>query len=277
MTAAGLYYAGAEVNWWYAIWATIGIVLFHATGNAWSDWFDFRKGVDREDTKGSTVITSGAITPKEDLMLAIVLLVLSLANGVAMLLVIDRPLPLLYVGVAGAILAIGYPWTKYHAMGDLNILFTYGILPALGTGYISTGCWTWEALWYTPAFVTITVAVLHANNTRDIEPDGRAGITTFAMLIGRKASAILYYLEVWLPAVWTLVLICLGRMPWLCILILASFRMIADNCRQMYHLKDDPHAIDNLDERTSMQQMLSSGILILSMVIMRLASEVHLG
>ena len=38
----------------------------------------------------------------------------------------------------------------------------------------------------------ITVSVLHANNTLDILTDGVAGIKTFAMLIGEKASVWLY-------------------------------------------------------------------------------------
>mgnify|MGYP003249296185 CR=1 FL=1 len=36
-----------------AVWALVNIVIFHAAGNVWSDYFDFRYGVDNQKTVSS--------------------------------------------------------------------------------------------------------------------------------------------------------------------------------------------------------------------------------
>ena len=38
-----------QVNWWLGIMALVNIVLVHAAGNVWSDYHDYRKGVDADD------------------------------------------------------------------------------------------------------------------------------------------------------------------------------------------------------------------------------------
>ena len=65
VTLAYLNYAGYQVNWWLGVWALLNIVIFHAAGNTWSDYFDYKKGVDREDTFGAKTLTDGMFTPKE--------------------------------------------------------------------------------------------------------------------------------------------------------------------------------------------------------------------
>ena len=75
VTLAFLNYAGYEMNWWYGVWALLNIVVFHAAGNTWSDYFDYKKGVDREDTFGAKTLTDGMFTPKEIYRLSLGLLV----------------------------------------------------------------------------------------------------------------------------------------------------------------------------------------------------------
>ncbi len=41
-----LWSKGLEVSWWLGIMALVNIVLVHAAGNVWSDYHDYRKGVD---------------------------------------------------------------------------------------------------------------------------------------------------------------------------------------------------------------------------------------
>ena len=65
VTLAYLQWLGCDVNWFTGLWALLNIILFHAAANTWSDYFDFKKGVDREDTIGGVSLTSGAFCPKE--------------------------------------------------------------------------------------------------------------------------------------------------------------------------------------------------------------------
>lgn len=35
------------INWLFGLWALVNIVVFHAAGNTWSDWSDYRKKLTR--------------------------------------------------------------------------------------------------------------------------------------------------------------------------------------------------------------------------------------
>ena len=52
VTLAYLWWAGEAVNWTNGVWALLNIIVFHAAGNTWSDYFDYRRGVDREGIAG---------------------------------------------------------------------------------------------------------------------------------------------------------------------------------------------------------------------------------
>lgn len=84
---------------WPAIAALVLMVLLHAAGNTWSDWFDFRKGVDAKDTFGATSLTGGMFTPREIMVISIVIITACILGGIA--LVIAAGLPLLWIGLGG--------------------------------------------------------------------------------------------------------------------------------------------------------------------------------
>lgn len=268
VTATGLYTMGYPVNGWLTAWATIGILLFHAAGNVLSDYYDYRHGVDREDTFGSKTIVNGILSAEQMKPFGWILITLSSLNGLAMTWIAGWPL--LIFGGVGALLAICYSWLKYHALGDLDILLEYGIIPALGTSFFVTGHMQWEALWFTPAFVTITMGVLHSNNTRDIIPDKRAQITTLPMLIGKQASMILYYIMVCLPIAWVTLCCIIGKMPWLCLLIWGTGVPVVRCCKQMAQFQTNDQAINNLDEHTAGLQLINCLVLIATMLVTQL-------
>lgn len=53
-----------------------------------------------------------------------------------------------------------------------------------------------DVLWVAVPVGLITVAILHANNTRDIRTDSRADIRTLAMKLGGKMSMYVYCAEI---------------------------------------------------------------------------------
>lgn len=273
VSSACLYAMGFHFSIWMALWATIGIFLFHAAGNVLSDYVDFCKGVDRADTYCPPTLTSGQFCKREVLTLGLVLLAIACLNGLGIFLCTGWQV--LVFGGLGAVLAAGYSWLKYHALGDLDITFEYGIIPALGTSFVLTGAVQWQILWVVPAFVTITNAVLHCNNTRDTASDTVAHIHTLPMLIGKKASIILYDVMMILPYVWIIVCAVIGKLPWVSLLTLVILPKALANCRQMHGFATASDAINNLDERTAQVQLLHTVCLtitlILSVVIHQLA------
>lgn len=256
-TLSYLYWSGESINWLIGLWTLLTIVVFHASGNTWSDYFDFKKGVDREDTVGGTSITSGEFQPCEIKRLATWLLAVAVISGLA--LAYCTGLPTLYFGIGGCVLTLLYPVLKYHALGDLDIFLTYSVLPILGTSYVATGSIVEKVLWLILPIGLITVGILHINNARDIEHDKRAGIKTFAMLIGKRASVYIYIAELILPFVCIVVGILCKAMPAGAVAVLITLKPAIDNCRAMLKLPTEGmKAVTGVDENTAKLQLAFS-------------------
>lgn len=265
-TIAYLNWAGYSINWLIGLWTLVTIVVFHAAGNTWSDYFDFKKGVDREDTVGGMAITSGEFQPGEIKRLAWCLLTVAVISGLGIM--YFTGLPTLYFGLAGCALTLLYPMLKYNALGDLDIFLTYSLLPVLGTSYIATGMIVPESLWLVLPIGLITVGILHINNSRDMEHDKRAGIHTFAMLMGKRASAVIYCLEVTLPFAWVIGCVIYGSMPVWSLLVLIALKLAIDNAKKAIALpKEGMNAVCGLDEATAKLQLMFSLLLALSLFI----------
>jgi 1,4-dihydroxy-2-naphthoate octaprenyltransferase len=266
VTLAFLHYAGYEMNWWYGVWALLNIVVFHAAGNTWSDYFDYKKGVDREDTFGAKTLTDGMFTPKEIYRLSLGLLTVALLGGIGLMLCTG--LPLLYVGIGGMLCTLLYPMLKFNALGDADIFCAYAILPMLGTSFVATGAFHYEVLWNAIPVGLITVGILHANNTRDMQHDKRANIKTFAMLMGNKASAYAYCFEMVFPFVWVIGCIVAGVLPYYSLLVLVALMPALKNASMaIKFLKEGMTAIANLDEMTAKLQLIFSLLLTISLFV----------
>lgn len=274
VTASYLFSRGYDINWWLAVWAVIGIILFHAAGNLISDYYDYQKGIDANDTFGSKTITDGMLSAKKVIVFGWIMLAIACINGLAITYVVGWPL--LIFGGLGALFTLLYPAMKAHALGDLDILIEYGIIPALGTAFAVYGyqldgidySFYADALIAMPAFVSITVAVLHINNTRDVATDKRAHISTFAMLIGKENSIILYAIELAIPAIWMLSCATTGQMHWL--VIVPAFLCLKNtfaNSRVALQYVQNDQAINALDEATAKMQLMNGLTLTVCFVV----------
>ena len=266
VTLAFLYWRGFEVNWPVGLWTLLSVILFHAAGNTWSDYSDFKRGVDREDTIGGMSITSGEFLPSEIKCLSLLLLAVAAVSGLSLMLATG--LPTLYLGLAGIALTMMYPFFKYHALGDIDIFLTYSLLPVMGTSYVATGAFVMDALWLVLPIGLITVGILHINNTRDIEHDKRAGIHTFAMLAGKRASAFIYCMEVTVPFVWVAICIIYNSMPLWSLIVLLALKPAIDNSRKaLMFPKEGMKAVVGVDEATAKLQLMFSLLLIVSFFV----------
>lgn len=255
-----------DVNWVNGVWALLNIIVFHAAGNTWSDYFDFKREVDADDTFGVRTLTAGQFTPKEIYRLSVALLAVALLGGVGLLL--RTGLPLLYVGVGGLLCSLLYPPLKYRACGDYVILMAYALLPTVGTVYATTLHIDWRVLFIAVPIGLITVAILHCNNLRDIQTDSRAYITTLAMQLGARASVWLYCFEVLFPFVWLSGCIVAGVLPVWCLLAWLAFVPALQNARMaVSYFRDGAAAVASLDEATAKLQLVFSLLLAASFVV----------
>lgn len=267
-TLAFLFWTNAEINWLYGVWALVGMLLFHMTGNTWSDYFDYKKKVDADDTFGAKTLATGMFQSEEIKKLAVGLLIASLICGIGILLVTG--LPVLWIGLAGAVLTIAYPYLKYNAVGDLDILLTFAFLPAIGTSYVATGAIDWSVLLIALPIGLITDGILHSNNTRDIRTDKRAGINTMAMTLGPKSAATLYAFEVLFPYLWIGICSIIGFLPLHTIIIFMTLP-VAMGCAKTMNdgVEDKIELIADMDVRTANLQLMFSVLLSMALVLAR--------
>ena len=263
---AYLFWKGTEIDWLFGLWALVNIVIFHAAGNTWSDYFDFKKKVDAEDTFGAKTLTTGMFTEKEIFRLSLSLTVVATVAGLALMALTG--LPLLWIGLGGVLCTLLYPMLKYNALGDLVILMAYAFLPTIGTSFVTTGAIDWSVLLIALPVGLITDGILHSNNTRDTLTDRRAGIKTMAMGLGHKASAILYGFEVIFPYVWIGVLSIIGLMPITTIVIFLTLAVAIGCAKTMMHsLEGGSGVIADLDVRTANLQLMFSALLTVAFIV----------
>lgn len=246
--------------------SVLGVIVLHSAGNLLSDWADYRSGVDNEQAYAVPNLVFGHFQPVEYLRMSIVLFVLGciIGGGVVLL---SGPAVLLE-GAAGVLLTVLYSFLKYHALGDLDIFIIFGILTVLGSTAAATGAIVWDALVLSVPLGIITVSVLHANNTVDIETDGTAGIKTFAMLLGAKASSILYRVYMVLPFLCIVVSVCVGWLhPLALICLIAAVPAWKNFAQAGQFAQKGLDAMKGLDQGSAQMQLAFSGLLSLGLLV----------
>lgn len=265
VTTAFLFWKGYAISWGFAVWALVNIIIFHAAGNTWSDYFDFRKKVDADDTFGAKTLTAGMFDQKEIFRLSVALTCVATAGGLGLLALTG--LPLLWIGIGGLLCTLLYPMLKFNALGDLVILLAYAFLPTLGTSFVAAGVVDWSVLLIALPVGLITDGILHSNNTRDMLTDRRAGISTMAMKLGTKASAWLYAFEMIFPYVWIGVLSIAGELPVYTIAIFLTIPVAIGCAKTMLTAAEDVKIIADLDVRTANLQLLFSVLLTIAFAV----------
>ncbi|MCX7948409.1 MAG: 1,4-dihydroxy-2-naphthoate octaprenyltransferase [candidate division WOR-3 bacterium] len=193
----------------------VGALLVHLGVNAWSDYFDYKKGADRWDTLGSSrVIVDGLLKPSEVLLIGSILIILASIIGIILTMMTGPDL--LKILLIGAFLGIFYTFVplglKYIALGDLAVFLSWSLI-SLGSYYIQT-------LEISPipflAFIPIAllvVGILHGNNMRDLADDKKSGYITIAGILGLKGSQFYYLILVFGAYVSILVLVIFKILP----------------------------------------------------------------
>ena len=259
-------YGAGNIDWINAVLALVGIILFHAAGNLHSDYYDYKTGIDNPDAFCVQSLLNGEFKPSQYRNFSWILLALGIVIG--LILTLRSSWMLLVIGGIGCLLTLLYPWTKFHALGDLDIFVIFGILPMLGTSLVVTGAIDYSTLLLAIPVGCITVAVLHANNARDIASDTKAGAKSFASVMGPAASVWYYIILISLPIIYTIVVTILGYFPWWCLLILLSLPIVIPNIRQALRFKvDGIAAFNQLDLMTAKLQMISGITLCLGFIL----------
>lgn len=223
---------GIDVDWLNAILCMPLLVIAHAGGNMVSDYYDYTRRVDLEDCpNGVTWIYDGTFSARTILRFGLVLLAVALPIGLFLL--VNSDISAIWIGIVGMLLPLLYPWMKAHALGDVNILVSFALLPALGTAFVSTGIYMPETLLYILPLGLLTVSILHANNTRDMANDSRAGLSTLSAMLGLGGSKTVYLIEVFSPYVLAVVFVVFCHQPATLLATLLTVPLAVRNVRMM--------------------------------------------
>ena len=190
----------------------VAMLALHAAANMYNDLIDHRRGLDTVPNPGSGALARGWLSARD--IRAGALLLLSIGAGIGLLLTALCGVTLLGIGLAGVALGVLYSAPraalKHHALGDLAVFLGFGLLGALGAWFVQARRLSLLPVAWAAPMALLTVAILHANNWRDLRADAEHRIVTVASLLGDRGSLLYYGFLVFSPFVLVTALVLLG-------------------------------------------------------------------
>ncbi len=185
--------AGSFVAW-KALLALVVAVALQVGSNYANDYSDGIRGTDDNRVGPQRLVGSGAARPQ--LVKAVAFGCFAVAAICGLVLALTTAWWLLLVGVAAVAAAWFYTGGDkpygYYALGEISVFVFFGLVAVIGTTYVQTDRVTWPAIACAFGVGAITCALLVANNLRDIPTDRESGKRTLAVVMGDRASRLLY-------------------------------------------------------------------------------------
>ncbi|XP_074781076.1 ubiA prenyltransferase domain-containing protein 1 [Athene noctua] len=182
--------------------SAVAVLAVHGAGNLVNTYYDFSKGIDHKKSDDRTLVDQ-ILEPQDVVRFGVFLYTVGCicAAGLYVLSTLKlEHLALIYFGgLSSSFLYTGGIGFKYVALGDVVILITFGPLAVMFAHAVQVGYLSVSPLLYAVPLALSTEAILHSNNTRDMESDRQAGIVTLAILIGPAFSYVLYTVLLFLP------------------------------------------------------------------------------
>lgn len=185
------------VNPWYVVLAVIGAVAAHGCVNAINEYEDVKSGLDFRTQRTPFSGGSGTLIQdpsKAPIVMGTVIVTALIAAIIGIFFAIKVGWPILLIGAIGLIVIFLYTpvFNKIPFLCLLAPGLGFGTLIVVGTYYALTGSINWTVILasFVPFFLVSNLLLL--NQFPDAEPDKTVGRKHYPILIGRKASAIIY-------------------------------------------------------------------------------------
>lgn len=193
--AWGFNFLNDNFNFTPAILCLLFALLAQISSNFANEYYDFKSGLDRKGREGPRRgVTEGDITPGA--MKAATYGTLALACVIGCSLIYYGGWWLLPIGIFIALGAMAYSAGPYplsrHGLGEVAVLFFFGIIPVTLTYYVQSLEWNIDVLLASISMGLMGANVLIVNNYRDYDDDKSVNKRTLAVIFGRRAVSNLY-------------------------------------------------------------------------------------
>jgi 1,4-dihydroxy-2-naphthoate octaprenyltransferase len=160
-----------------------------------NDYQDGMRGIDTDERQGPQRLTSSGVASPRSVLLA-ALASIAVAGVAGLALAVATSLWLIPIGAA-AMLALWFysggprPYGSL-GLGEVMVFAFFGLMATAGTAYVQAERIPAAAWWSSAAMGFLAVAILEANNVRDISTDSVAGKRTLAVRLGHRRARALY-------------------------------------------------------------------------------------
>jgi 1,4-dihydroxy-2-naphthoate octaprenyltransferase len=161
-----------------------------------NDYFDGVRGVDTPERVGpARLVATGVASSRAVLVAALVSIGVAGFAGLALALV-TQPILILFVGALALVAAFAYsggprPYAGL-GLGEVMVFVFFGLMATCGTTFVMAETVPAAAWWCGTVLGFLAVAILLANNLRDIPTDAAAGKRTLAVRLGDRRTRTLY-------------------------------------------------------------------------------------
>jgi len=267
--AALAWYHGS-VNFTASVVALLCAMLIQIGTNFANDYFDFKKGADREDRIGFKRATaSGLVAPESMLRATIITMFTAFLAG--LYLVWIGGWVILLIGILSLIFGILYtggPWPLgYNGLGDLFVFLFFGFAAVMGTYYVNTLQWSIEAFWASIPAGALCVNILVVNNLRDVEQDRISGKRTLGVLFGELALKVEYLIMLLMAYTTLLIFYTMNGYTATILLPLLALPFALYSMRSVWHHSDKSELNQTL-ERTG-QFLVLFGVLFATGILLQ--------
>jgi 1,4-dihydroxy-2-naphthoate octaprenyltransferase len=211
-------WSAGRVSVLHVILTFVGAVAAHVSVNAFNEYFDFKSGLDFKTRRtpfsgGSGTLPARPEAARQALGTALVALVITGGIGVYFLWV--RGLGLLPLGLLGLLVIVIYtPWMARHPLLCLIAPgLGFGTLMVMGTDFVLTGEYTWTAFVASLVPFFLVDDLLLLNQFPDVDADRSVGRRHYPIVVGRRASSLIYGAFLLLAHLAVVVGVLLGQLP----------------------------------------------------------------
>lgn len=198
-----------ELSWWIPLCALLASLAIQIATNLFNDAIDFMKGTDNAERIGPLRVTqAGLSSPQQVMQMAGACLLFALL--VSLPIIIHGGWPILLIGLVS--LFLGYAYTSgpfplsYKGVGEIFVVFFFGIIAVSGVVYLTTGQWWLEAVLAGLQVGLHCTVLLAVNNLRDVVGDKANNKLTFPARFGVLAAkieiAVLLFFPFFLQLYW---------------------------------------------------------------------------